>query len=633
MRAYLRGYRTISHADIWRQIDYRLRRHMNDNQQYKFGRSLQAPGMGCLNRFQVHYWLRGVVVVLCVSGALAYGSFTTAHASTAGSNIVVSSNPAPNQVVGVPPTQIQMVFRDPLASPETAATMGLSLSCNGTLIGLAQPQLGSDSRTVSAALTQIPPTGQCTVSWILPDQSAGTFTFTSSATTATTLPVDADGSTNTPNDPSIIGETVPTSPASGPRVGGILGLLRIFEYLFLASIFGGLMLIFKSWPEGVEYGVTLRFFRLAWLASVVTMYFVLAISAMRASGDGFAASLNPFAWFSSLNSAGEIVLLVRFALVIATVWVTWNPVRILDPSTQVPAISLVVAMISTLGLTRLGQDVALLTFVFGIAHAISMSMWIGGLVLLSRTVLSNPGEEDLLDAVRDFARLSIPIFAITVFTGIMQVYLLDGLNIFTSGHGRLNLLKILIVATMIWITLLLRKFTLQRLEHESELQPRMAWRLRRAVSVEIAFAIVALALTSSMVPMRPPQVRAASLAPTVAYLFREELQNDNFSVVISLTPATTGVNAMRIELLEPSRINNFIVNLIPQAVGYAGIAIHVPLKRRGAAIVMGDGTFVLNTPGVWSIEITGTTTTGDLVPLGTTVTITESAVTPTTVAG
>ena len=583
--------------------------------------------MGLLSRIRTHHWLKGTIAVCSVGVALAYGSLTAASASTGGSNEVVSSNPAPNQVVGVPPTQIQMVFRDPLASPETAATMGLSLSCNGTLIGLAQPQLGTDSRTVSSALTQIPPAGQCTVSWILPDQSAGSFSFTSSATTETTLSTNGEGATNSTDEPKIIGETLPTSLSDGPRVGGILGLLRIAEYFFLASIFGGLMLIFLTWPEGVDYGVTLRFFRLTWLASVVTMYFVVAISAMRASGDGFAAALNPFSWFESLNSAGGVLLLVRFGLVIATVWVTWNPVRILDPSTQVPAISILVAMISTLGFSRIGQNVALLTFAFGTAHAISMSMWLGGLVLLSRTVLSNPGEKDLLDAIRGFARLSIPIFVITVFTGVMQVYLLDGLNIFSTGHGRLNLLKILVVATMIWIGLVLRAFILQRLEQEEELKSRMAWRLRRAVSVQVVFAIVALALTSWMIPMNPSQVSASPSVPTVAYLFRQELSNDKFSVIISLTPATTGVNAMRIELLEPSRINNFTVNLVPQAVGFAGISIHVPLKRRGAAIVMGDGTFVLNTPGVWSVEITGTTTTGDLVPLGTTITITESTVT------
>jgi hypothetical protein len=158
----------------------------------------------------------------------------------------------------------------------------------------------------------------------------------------------------------------------------------------------------------------------------------------------------------------------------------------------------------------------------------------------------------------------------------------------------------------------------------------MAWRLRRAVSTELLVGILVLGLTSWMVPMHPPQARASGAQPTVPYAFRQDLKNDRFHVIISLTPSTTGVNAMRIELLEPSRINNFVVKLIPSEIGYAGIAINVPLKRRGAAIVMGDGSFTLPVAGVWSIEISGATTTGELIPLATTINITASTVESTT---
>ena len=104
--------------------------------------------------------------------AMILGFFgTTANASVSGSNQLSSSNPAPNQVVSVPPTQLQLVFRDALANPDVVTNMGLSLACNGTLVGLGVPQLGTDFKTVSAALTQIPPSGLCTVSWALPDRS------------------------------------------------------------------------------------------------------------------------------------------------------------------------------------------------------------------------------------------------------------------------------------------------------------------------------------------------------------------------------------------------------------------------------------------------------------------------------
>jgi copper transport protein len=202
--------------------------------------------------------------------------------------------------------------------------------------------------------------------------------------------------------------------------------------------------------------------------------------------------------------------------------------------------------------------------------------------------------------------------------------LLDSASIFTSGHGRLGVLKVIIVAIMIFISLVFKTFVQQRLAEINKLGGNMAWRLRRAVSVELAFAVIALALTSWMVSTHPPKAVAAISAPMANYAFREDLHNERFHVVISLTPGVTGVNAMRIELIEPRRINNFTVKLIPQAIGYSGIQINVPISRPGAAIIAGDGTFILNAPGIWNIEITGTTTTGDLTPLATTLAVTQA---------
>jgi copper transport protein len=391
------------------------------------------------------------------------------------------------------------------------------------------------------------------------------------------------------------------------------------------------MIVLLAWPEGIEYGVCLRFFRLTWMLAVLVLYLVVVITAMRQTDAGFAASLNPFSWLSSLNYGSGYVLLLRFALVVGAVWVAFKPDRIFDPSFQVPSITLITLMMATYGLTRIGQNVPLLTYVFGIAHVLAIGLWIGALALLSRAVLAGPGDEDLVHAVRGVARLTTPLIVAASFTGVVQVYLLDGFSIFTTGHGLLNVFKVIVVSVMVWIALMLKVFTNSRLSRERELSGKMAWRLRRAVSVELVIGIVALGLTSWMVPMRPPQANASVSAPSVTYAFREELQNDRFRVIVSLTPATTGTNAMRIELLEPSRINNFIVKLIPQEPGYAGISITMPIKRRGAVIVPGDGTLNFNVPGVWSIEITGATTTGELIPLATTVTIIEALTPATTV--
>jgi putative copper export protein len=558
-----------------------------------------------------------------MSGFSALGAMAS---GVAGTNEITSSNPVRNQIVQVQPPQIQMVFRDAITD---LGSMGLTVVCGSEPIGIGLPQLGADSKTVSFAVTSAFTAGECLISWKLADGSQGSIPFTSQIVSETTIPL-TDGTPTDTTLPAVIGEVVVQSAGGGPRVGGLLGLLRIFEYLLVAAIFGGLLTVTLAWPEGIDYGVCLRFFRITWLLAVVTTYLIVAITAMRNSDNTFVGSLNPFGWFGVLNDAAGLVLLLRFALVIGSFWVTFQPARVFEPATQVPAITLITVLMATFAFTRIGQNVAIFTYIFGIAHVLAIGMWLGGLLLLSRTVLNAPGEADLLNAVRGFTRISTILILVSIGTGVMQVYLLDSFNIFSTGHGRLNLLKLVVVAGMAWISLMFKNFTVTRLSKETELTSKMAWRLRRAVSTELLVGILVLGLTSWMVPMQPTQARASGAQPTVPYAFREELKNDRFHVIISLTPSTTGVNAMRIELLEPSRINNFVVKLIPSEIGYAGIAINVPLKRRGAAIVMGDGSFTLPVAGVWSIEINGATTTGELIPLATTINITESTVASTT---
>ena len=564
-----------------------------------------------------------IAAFIYMSGLSALGATAS---GVAGTNEITSSNPVRNQIVQVQPPQIQMVFRDAITD---LGKMGLTVVCGSEPIGIGLPQLGADSKTVSFAVTSAFTAGECLITWKLADGSQGSIPFTSQIVSETTIPL-TDGTPTDTTLPAVIGEVVVQSAGGGPRVGGLLGLLRIFEYLLVAAIFGGLLTVTLAWPEGIDYGVCLRFFRITWLLAVVTTYLIVAITAMRNSDNTFVGSLNPFGWFGVLNDAAGLIMLLRFALVIGSFWVTFQPARVFEPATQVPAITLITVLMATFAFTRIGQNVAIFTYIFGIAHVLAIGMWLGGLLLLSRTVLNAPGEADLLNAVRGFTRISTILILVSIGTGVMQVYLLDSFNIFSTGHGRLNLLKLVVVAGMAWISLMFKNFTVTRLSKESELTSKMAWRLRRAVSTELLVGILVLGLTSWMVPMQPTQARASGAQPTVPYAFREELKNDRFHVIISLTPGTTGVNAMRIELLEPSRINNFVVKLIPSEIGYAGIAINVPLKRRGAAIVMGDGSFTLPVAGVWSIEINGATTTGELIPLATTINITESTVASTT---
>jgi methionine-rich copper-binding protein CopC len=199
-------------------------------------------------------------------------STSTANAAAAGNNTLSSSNPAASETVNVAPTQLQLVFTNPLADPNDVNQMGLSLVCNGNIVSLGTPQLSSDMKTVSVPLTQVPQAGSCVVSWALPDGSSGAYSFTSAITPPTTTTTTIPGQATVPSTIAPSGEITPVADNS-PRVGGPLGLFRMLSYLFVGTLFGGFLLILFAWPEGVEYPVCKRFMRLVWLATSVQRFY------------------------------------------------------------------------------------------------------------------------------------------------------------------------------------------------------------------------------------------------------------------------------------------------------------------------------------------------------------------------
>ena len=575
---------------------------------------------------------RKAVRLVCGLGLLAAvgGAFAPTAFAAAGTNEVISSNPASGSTQQVPPKALQLNFRTVV---EGELKVELLCGPNADIAVALNPPVTQDNLVFGIPLTgQQPENGQCVIKWsIASSNSAGSISFAlavvqDTTAVATETTVVAPGETVT-----AIGETVTTYSGAGRKTGIVLGLLRIAEYFFVSALFGGLILMLLAWPEGTEYPICLRFFKLTWLLSIVTMFLIVSMNTFRHSNDGFASALSPFSWFSHSGGSGGAILILRFVLIAAAFWVAFDPEKIVDPTTQVPALTIITLMMATYGLTRVGQNVPFLNYVFGVGHALSIGLWLGGMILLVRTVLTGPGDSDLVQAVIGFTKISGLLMIVGAITGFIQMLLLDGLAIFSSGHGRLGILGMVFTALMIFLALMLKRFVATRFARVENLTGKMAWRLRRVLTAEIVIGIVVLALTSWMIPMKPPQANAAVIKSSVAYEFREELQNDRFHIVLSISPATTGTNAMRIELLNPKRVNNFTIKLIPPDPAFEGIEINVPLKRRGAAIVAYDGLFNLKVAGVWSIEVTGATTTGELVPLATTLTVAQSATPETTV--
>lgn len=575
-------------------------------------------------------------------GALAMGSGAV-HAED---NTISTSSPAAGEVVTVAPTQIQLRFSLPAGGSEAVSQMGLVLTCESRIINLGTPQLAADGVTVSAALTQILENGNCRVEWSLPDGSSGSFSFVSNVQTTTTLPVDP-GTTDT----TIPGTGEPDAEEAPLRLGGPLGLVKWLAFFFVSALVGGLIFIKIAWPEGVEYGITERYFRIISIAAIVTLIGQIILYSAQQSQGTIGGSLSPTSWGPALETNEGRALVFRLVAVSALTFFAWITERIFDEATIVFSTALLALTIMTYGFDRATGRSVVLGIVIAIAHMALIVLWVGSISIIWRVILHGPGEMDLVHALRGWYRIATPVSIGIIVTGAVQVWRINGISLINSGHGRVVLFKVLLVAGLLFVNAVIRHFVLVGMRRAKSLNAKVVYRLKRPVGLELSMSIAILAVSSWLLSMRPPYILLPDTGPRIDYAIVQDLEGaDNFRVRLSITPGNVGDNKVLVELFGPSRIQNFVVTFTPQNPNFSGYTLNVPLTRPGAALITEEMGMRFLAPGTWNVSVTGVSTIGELPALtsqfiiadGTTVTtlpkqgletVTTTTVTATTVPG
>ncbi len=550
-----------------------------------------------------------------------------APASAEGQNSLESSNPAAGETITLAPTQIQLRFAQPVGGAEAIAQMGLVLTCESAITNLGPPQLAADGVTVSAALTQIPENGTCVVTWELPDGSSGTYSFVSATQPTTVAPEPGD---------TVPGPTIPGLPGAEEedtplRLGGPIGLMRWLVYIGVSMLFGGLMFIKFVWPEGVEYGITERWFRLVSVGTAAAIVVQIALVSARDSDATIFTGLIPTEWGVLLDSNEGRALLVRFVVVIGLGYFSWITERVLEPTNIALSSVLIALSVMSYGFDRSSGRQLVLGIAVTMLHVAATSYWVGSTALVWRVVLFGPGERDLVEALRGWRRLTVPVTIVVLVSGAALTWRLDGLSLVNSGHGRVVLLKVVLVAAMIWVSLAIRDWVNRSLARASVLNERAVARLKRPVGVELSIGVVVLATSSWLMAMRPPYILPPDTGPKVDYAIVNDMTGDDeFRVRMSITPGNTGTNQVLVELFGPSRVQNFTITFTPANPDFPGYTLYVPLTRPGAALVGPEAGFSFNAPGEWTAKVNAVSTIGDLPELTSTFVIADG-VTVTTV--
>ena len=286
---------------------------------------------------------------------------------------------------------------------------------------LASAVVLADQLTLSASLVSAAPKGECVVAWVITDTNlqpagSGSFTFTVAndpvvtvAPETTTVPAGracaAATTAAATSTPGAGGGTATTEQESGSN--GPLGLFRLFSNLGLAVLFGSFVLIAIAWPEGVEYILTVRFLRTTWMSTVASTYLFVGALAANQAGTGIGSALAPTGWGDLLDTTPGKAALVRMVFVAASAYAVMRPERVIDPGTQLPALLPPGIAVITMAFSR--SEFSLIENATGAVHALAMAVWLGGLILLTRVVLTGPGDEDLMQRVSRVDSMTAPL--------------------------------------------------------------------------------------------------------------------------------------------------------------------------------------------------------------------------------
>lgn len=556
--------------------------------------------------------------------------------SAAADNTVVNSSPASGTSLTTSPDAIILVFAEDLGDDNTIA-----LDCNDP-ISLPSPEVVDDT-TLQVEIDPPLPAGTCVARWavsnsdnapngegvitfIVENDSAappGDTTVDGESVDAPAASTEAAGTVPAPTGAVDGDDTIPVATDADPvvvdlsiagRGDAAVWLGRLISTLGIATLFGSLLVITAAWPEGVEYLVTIRFLRIAWIVATVGTLLYVAFASAAVTPDGGGGPFSPGTWLDLLDAgwSGRMALL-RLVLILASAWVAFRPDRAIDPTTQLAALGIPGLAAAAIGVSRTVGDLAALGVLMGVLHALAMSVWVGGVVLLARVVLAGPGDEDLIHAVRGFGRISTPAIVITIVTGLVQMFRLDGGELFQSGHGRVVVLKTVVVAVMIFVAFSARQFVAQRLNRSQQMSVALADRLRRAFGAEAAFGVATLALSSWLLAWIPPNVDAE---PRVSYEVSQTHVDsaEIIEVVVRFTDDMVGNVGMQVEVREPVEglIGLDVVLGAPDNPTLAGYRQEIPIDGPGFAVRDEEVGFPMTVPGDWTVTIEANTTSGSV---------------------
>ncbi len=393
--------------------------------------------------------------------------------------------------LAVPLDTASVEFVDPTSGVRTPAAGLRHGSSTRDLVvtvpaGLAGPTsarwrlVGSDGHVVSG---RVP----LEVLGPVPAAAVAPAAVTAAGTTTATLPAAL------PATPAAASGSWTTPPVVG-------WLARTSSYLALVGLVGFLGTATLVWPGLVRWAGAFGF--AAGCAAAVAGLGLVQLVLLAADIAGGAPGRDAFG--TALRSDLGTALAARVTLAIGLVGLL-RAVREPDRPPDGVVLGFGVALLATwaFGGHAWSQRWGLLGVPLDTVHHGAAAVWVGGLAIVGLGALRTGTVEDPDRIVWRFARVAPVAVGVLVVTGFAQILrMTDDLGDLTATHGRLLVVKLLIVAAMLKAADLNRR-RIRRRGSADLARPLGLATLRRAMATEFALGVAVLATTAVMVVTTP----------------------------------------------------------------------------------------------------------------------------------
>ncbi|MFM7755721.1 MAG: CopD family protein, partial [Actinomycetota bacterium] len=135
------------------------------------------------------------------------------------------------------------------------------------------------------------------------------------------------------------------------------------------------------------------------------------------------------------------------------------------------------------------------------AHLAAAAVWLGGLAVLVLLVAPLLDPKDLWRSFERYGRVARLAVIALIVTGVIQTLRLHGgiTTLFSQSHGRLLLLKLIVVAIMLRLGDMNRRRIAARTKDNPNLMEKKLREVTKAATIEVATGGVVLAVTAALV--------------------------------------------------------------------------------------------------------------------------------------